>query len=176
MSVDPGKLRIVTYPARVLRTRSQPVAAISDEVRSVASRMIELMHEAPGVGLAAPQVGLSWRMFVAVGPGETREERQDFVFINPVLSNPSRETEDFEEGCLSLPQIHATIRRPKAITVTAQDLMGNTFTLTSEELQARIWQHETDHLDGLLILDRMSPMDKLANQRVVRELEARSKQ
>lgn len=175
MPVDPRKLRIVTYPARVLRTRAKPVLTIDDEVRDVARRMIELMHEAPGVGLAAPQVGLDWRMFVAVGPGEAQDDRQDFVFINPALSNPSRDAEDYEEGCLSLPQVHATIRRPRSITITAQDLAGQAFTLTSDILQARIWQHETDHLDGILILDRMTPMDKLANQRAVRDLEAGAK-
>jgi peptide deformylase len=175
MPVDLKKLRIVTYPARVLRTRAQPVKVIDDEVRAVAQRMIHLMREAPGVGLAAPQVGLGWRMFVAIGPGEAVEDREAFVFINPVLSDPSREVEDYEEGCLSLPQIQATIRRPKAITVTAQGLDGQTFSMTSDILQARIWQHETDHLDGVLILDRMSPLDKLANQRAIRDLEASAK-
>src|SRR5262245_26362940 len=100
MPLDVKKLHIVSYPARVLRTRATPVPAVTDEVRAVALRMIDLMYEAPGVGLAAPQVGLGWRMFVAVAEGE---ERAPQVFINPVLSAPSKETEDYEEGCLSLP-------------------------------------------------------------------------
>jgi peptide deformylase len=126
------------------------------------------MHEAPGVGLAAPQVGIPWRLFVANPTGEPADDR---AFINPVLSRPSREMHDRDEGCLSLPEITAQIRRPKAITVTATDLDGREFALTSDDLPARIWQHETDHLDGVLIIDRMTPMDRLANARKLKELE-----
>lgn len=168
MTIDVRKLAIVTYPARVLRTRAQPVKEIDEQVHAVARRMIELMHEAPGVGLAAPQVGLNWRMFVAIGPGEAREDQ---VFINPVLQEPTRELEDYEEGCLSLPQITGTIRRPKGITIEALDLEGKPVRYSSTELQARIWQHETDHLDGVLIIDRMTPMDRMASQRALREME-----
>jgi len=168
MPVDPAKLAILHYPAAVLRVKAKPVPAVSDEVKAVALRMLDLMHEAPGVGLAAPQVGLSWRMFVANATGEPHD---DLVFINPTLSEPSRTTDDYEEGCLSLPEIRALIRRPKAITITALDLAGNRFSLTSDELLARIWQHETDHLDGVLILDRMTPGDRTALRRKIRELE-----
>jgi peptide deformylase len=168
MPVDPARLAIVHYPAAVLRAKAKPVAAVTEEVKAVALRMLQLMHEAPGVGLAAPQVGLGWRMFVANATGEPQD---DLVFINPTLSDPSRTTDDYEEGCLSLPEIRAVIRRPKAISITALDLQGNRFTLTSDELPARIWQHETDHLDGVLILDRMTPGDRTALRRKIRELE-----
>lgn len=168
MPVDVEKLRIVLYPHPALRTKAKPVEAITDEVRLVAGRMLELMHDAPGVGLAAPQVGLSWRLFVA-GPGG--EGKDDRVFINPVLIDPSREVEDYEEGCLSLPEITGQIRRPIRISVEATDLDGQRFRLTSDQLPARVWQHETDHLDAILIIDRMAPMDRMANQKAVRELE-----
>lgn len=170
MPIDPDKLRIVIYPAQVLRQQAAPVKAINDEVRAVARRMLELMHDAPGVGLAAPQVGLAWRMFVANASPEHGPE-DDRVFINPVLSDPSREIEPYEEGCLSLPRINAEIRRPKRITITALDLDGEEFSLTSDQFPARVWQHETDHLDGVLILDRMTPMDRLANKKALRDLE-----
>jgi len=168
MPVDPTKLEIVNYPHAVLRQKAAAIATVTPEVLAVAIRMCELMHLAPGVGLAAPQVGLSWRMFVANPTGDPED---DLVFINPVLSEPSRVTEDYEEGCLSLPDIRAEIRRPKAITITAIGFNGKPFSLTSEELPARIWQHETDHLDGVLILDRMSPGDRTALRRKIKALE-----
>ncbi|MEX2212621.1 MAG: peptide deformylase [Phycisphaeraceae bacterium] len=168
MAIDPNKLEIVNYPHPVLRAKAKTVAEITDEVRAVAIKMLQLMHEAPGVGLAAPQVGLSWRLFVANPTGEPEDDR---VFINPTLKEPSRNVEDYEEGCLSLPDIRADIRRPKAITITATGLDGKPFTLTSDELPARVWQHEYDHLDGVLILDRMSPADKIAVRKKIKELE-----
>jgi peptide deformylase len=168
MPVDAKRLKIVTYPASVLRVRATPIKAITPEIKAVAARMLDLMHDAPGVGLAAPQVGLSWRMFVACA---SRDAKDDQVFINPVLSDPSRDLEEYEEGCLSIPGVTAAIRRPKAITISALDLDGKPVRMTSEELAARVWQHETDHLDGVLIIDKMTPMDKLANQRVLRDLE-----
>ncbi|HEX7009705.1 MAG TPA: peptide deformylase [Phycisphaeraceae bacterium] len=158
----------MTYPDPVLRARAQPVAAVTEEVRQVAQRMIQLMHEAPGVGLAAPQVGLPWRMFVA---NPTGEPGQDRVFVNPVLIHPSRQTETREEGCLSLPGITAEITRPLAITIEAYDEHGNRFELHGQGLDARVWQHEVDHLDGVLIIDRMTPMDRMANKRAIQELE-----
>lgn len=172
MPLDPTKLQIVHYPASVLRQKAKPVPAVTEEVKAVAIRMLELMHEAPGVGLAAPQVGLNWRMFVT---NHTGEPEDDLVFINPVLSEPSRVTEDYEEGCLSLPDIRALIRRPMAISITAIGLDGQPFSLKSHDLPARIWQHETDHLDGVLILDRMSPGDRTALRRKIKELEEDAK-
>ncbi len=168
MPVKPDQLRIVHYPTPVLREVAKPVQGVSDGVRRVAERMLELMHEARGVGLAAPQVGLAWRMFVANPTGEPGDDR---VFINPKLSNPSAETHVHEEGCLSLPHITGEITRPTRITIDATDLQGQPFQLTSDDLPARVWQHEIDHLDGILILDRMPAIDKVANQQAVLELE-----
>lgn len=168
MAVDPDQLQIVLYPHPVLRARARPVEAVTDEVRAVARKMLQLMHEAPGVGLAAPQVGLSWRLFVANDSGEPDDDR---VFINPVLMDPGPEIEDHEEGCLSLPEITGQIRRPRTITVEALDEQGQAFRMTSSDLAARIWQHETDHLDGVLIIDRMPPIDRMANRRLLKELE-----
>lgn len=169
MPIDPAKLRIVLYPDPVLRLRAKPVQRITDEVRAVAQRMIELMHEAPGIGLAAPQVGLSWRLFVACPSTDPKDDR---VFINPVLVEPGRTLDDYEEGCLSLPQITGEIRRPKTITIKAMDLDGKPVRMTSDDLPARVWQHEYDHLEGTLILDRMAPIDRMACERQLKELEA----
>ena len=164
------KLRIVLYPDPVLRRKAAEVGKIDEKLRAVAQRMIELMHESEGVGLAGPQVGLSLRIFVANATGDPAD---DCVFINPVLLSPSTEIEPGSEGCLSIPDVRGEVRRPRSITVEAFDENGQKFTLTSESLPARIWQHEVDHLDGVLIIDRMSPLDKLANRRKLKDLESR---
>ena len=169
MAVDIDQLKILHYPHPALRRKADPVGEVTEEVQAVAKRMLELMHEAPGVGLAAPQVGLNWRMFVANPTGEPED---DDVYINPTLSQPSDETEVVEEGCLSLPGVDVQVRRPIEITIEATDLDGERFTATSDQLPARIWQHEYDHLDGRLILDRMSPLDRRANRKAIRALEA----
>lgn len=180
VSVDPAKLRIVSYPAPVLRQKASPVATVTDEVRAVAERMVVLMHEAEGIGLAAPQVGLSWRMFVvhipsndehsadATPPEATGTPR---VFINPVLRQPEGRWELGAEGCLSLPEIRGEVSRPERITVSALDEHGNPFSLAAGGLLARCLQHETDHLDGVLIIDRMTQMSRIKNRPRVRDLE-----
>lgn len=186
---DVSELHVVVYPDPVLRQKARPVPAVTEQVRRLAARMIELMHEEEGIGLAAPQVGVPWRLFVAHVP-ETRpeEEREGaaarsvsadppsatggpVVYVNPELSAPSGVLEPFEEGCLSLPDIRATINRPPSITISALDLEGRRFTQTGTGLLARCWQHEVDHLDGVLILDRMGQMDRLRLRKKIRALE-----
>ena len=168
-AVDPAALSVVFYPAPVLRQIAAPLAEVSDHVRAVALRMIDLMYEARGVGLAAPQVGLPWRMFVA---NPTHEPGEDRVFINPVLREPAAVTAPHDEGCLSLPQVTVEVTRPTGVTIDALDLEGQPFTLTSDDFPARVWQHEFDHLNGVLILDKMTRLDRMANKRAIQELEA----
>ncbi|MEM6750980.1 MAG: peptide deformylase [Planctomycetota bacterium] len=169
MAVDPDSLRIVHYPDPVLREPAAPVDPADPHVQAVARRMIDLMHQAQGVGLAAPQVGLPWRLFVANPTGQPDDDR---VYFNPVLSDPDPETEPADEGCLSLPGVTVLVTRPRAVQIDAVNLAGEAFTERSDNLLARIWQHETDHLDGRLILDRMNAADRIANRRAIRELEA----
>lgn len=169
-ALQPEQLRIVHYPHPALRRKARPIEKIDGHVRAVAARMIELMHEADGVGLASPQVGLDWRLFVA-RPGREPDDPAR-VFINPVLKNHAHQTAPREEGCLSIPGVFAEITRPVGLTVEALDEHGEPFTLTSDELPARVWQHEVDHLDGVLIIDRMTPTDRRANQSALKELEA----
>jgi len=164
-------VRIVTYPSPVLRRKADPVGAVTDEVRAVAGRMFELMREAGGVGLAAPQVGLCWRMFVANATGEPDDDQ---VFINPVLSAATKEQTAAEEGCLSLPDIRAQILRPQGITIDALNLSGESFQIVSDDFPARVWQHEFDHLEGVLILDKMDRLDRIANRRQIKRLEEAS--
>lgn len=177
-----ASLTIVKYPDPTLRRKAAPLKDIDAGIRGAAARMIELMHEAEGVGLAAPQVGLPWRLFVAhVPPTAERSPEADpisatpsaRVYINPVLSAPAGAPEPFEEGCLSLPDITGDVLRPSTITITAMDLEGRTFTQTGTGLLARCWQHEVDHLDGILIIDRMTQMSRLKNRSAIRGLEKR---
>ena len=170
MTIDVARLKILIYPAAPLRIVAEQISTIDETVRAVAARMFELTREAPGVGLAAPQVGLAWRMFITVGD----ESEPDRVYVNPRLVNLTGDLVTREEGCLSLPGINVDIRRPDSTTITAQDLDGESFTLTADELTARVWQHEYDHLDGILIIDKMTPIDRLATRKALKELEATS--
>ncbi|MHC4949036.1 MAG: peptide deformylase [Planctomycetota bacterium] len=166
---DPDRLRILHYPAPVLTGRAESVRTVDDEVRALAQRMIELMHEAEGAGLAAPQVGVPWRMFVTSPQGG---EDRDRVYVNPVLAVDRGELVTAEEGCLSLPGIYVDVRRPSAATITALDLDGAERTEQAEGFRARVWQHEHDHLDGVLIIDRMTPMSRIATRKALKELRA----
>jgi len=183
MSVDPAKLRIEIYPTKVLRTKGREIEA-NDETRAVAARMVELMREAEGIGLAAPQVGLSWRLFVAhvpiheddpVGAEIPCSSEEYQVFLNPEIIDFSKDMEPYEEGCLSLPDLTGEVRRPTTVTMRALDLDGNTIELRGTGLMARCWQHEIDHLDGIMILDKMSQMSRLKNRSLIREFKRAAK-
>lgn len=182
MSVDPSSLRLVTYPDPVLRKRAAEIPAVTDEVRGVATRMIEIMYAEEGIGLAAPQVGVPWRMFVVDVPAKEAGEGEAAgspptstggprVYINPVLVEPAGGMEPFEEGCLSLPEIRGDVNRPPVITIEALDAEGRRVRETAGGLLARCWQHEMDHLDGVLIIDRMTQMSRLRVRSKLRDLE-----
>ncbi len=127
---------------------------VDKQLRDIVQEMFELMYEANGLGLAANQVDLPLRIFVANLAGN-REEGDEYVFINPVVSRP-RGNAEREEGCLSLPELYGMIVRPERIHVSAYTLNGEEFTGEVDGLLARVIQHETDHLDGVLFIDRMS--------------------
>ncbi|MCG3121903.1 MAG: Peptide deformylase [Phycisphaerales bacterium] len=180
MPVDPSNLAIVHYPADVLRRKAKPVEIGSADLSAIADQMIRLMRSAEGIGLAAPQVGLSIRLFVADVPPESGRTDQGpppsattgpVVYLNPVLSGHQGAPEPYEEGCLSLPDIRGDVLRPPTVTITAYDLQGRQFTTQATGLLARCWQHEVDHLDGVLILDRMTQMSRLRNRSAIRDLE-----
>lgn len=159
-------LRVVRYPDPVLSQVCAPLESFGSEVQRLAERMLELMHEARGVGLAAPQVGLLLRLFVC---NPTNEEGEDRVYGNPRFLELTG-AEEREEGCLSLPEASVMMRRATHAVIEARDATGQVFTVTSDELAARVWQHETDHLDGKLIIDRMSEADEIANRRILKQL------
>jgi peptide deformylase len=178
MGVDPAELTILRYPAPVLRQRAEPVEVVDEQVRAVAMRMIQLMHEAPGIGLAAPQVGLPWRLFVVYVP-KNEESDSEFpawtdapvVYVNPEIVEMRGPLEAAEEGCLSLPDVHGDVYRPTTVTIRATDLEGASFTQTGTGLLARCWMHENDHLDGVLIIDRMVQLHRMKNRQMIKQLE-----
>ena len=154
------------HPDPILRQKARPVAKIDGSIVELVRDMHRLALEYEGIGLAAPQVGASLRIFVTC-PLYGEPPR---VFINPKLVLTGEIVGD-EEGCLSLPDIRAEIVRPPQAKITALDLEGTEFTLEQSGLWARVWQHEYDHLEGIMIIDRMRPLDKLANRRALRDLE-----
>lgn len=142
-------LEITKLGEDVLRQVAKPVEEVNDEIRQLAEDMFETMIEAEGVGLACPQIGKSIRMFVLIADDDVRR-----VFINPQIIKTSETVCDYDEGCLSIPQIYETITRPEKVTVQALNEKGKPFTLEAEGFLARIIQHEYDHLDGILYIDR----------------------
>lgn len=166
--VDIDKLAILRYPDPRLREVCMAVDPIDRPVADLVERMFELMFAARGVGLAAAQVGLAVRLFVT-SPTFDIDDRQ--MFINPRVIGCDGWQEE-EEGCLSFPEIHCRIKRRAEVTVEAFDLQGERFEQTACALTARIIQHEIDHLDGRLLVDRMGSVAKLTHRRTLKDLEA----
>jgi len=144
-------LKICKLGEEVLRQKALPIKDedINDDLRALADEMFETMIEANGVGLACPQIGKSIRMFVAMADDDVKR-----VFINPQIIKTSDDAVPYEEGCLSVPQVYENILRPSQVTVQAQDQNGKRFVLEADGLLARIIQHENDHLDGVIFIDR----------------------
>ena len=163
------KRSILIYPDPVLRAKAKSISKVTPSIRDLVAEMFDLMREEEGAGLAAPQVGESLRLFITEArPDDGIPER---VFINPVLSKMDGDLIPYDEGCLSLPEIRGMIRRPTFVAIDAVDLDGNVVHLESDAFPARVWQHEFDHLDGMLIIDRMSPIDRLRARKMIKELE-----
>jgi len=165
--IDLAELKVVKYPAPVLSSPAAEVEAFGDELAALAGRMLKIMYDSHGVGLAAPQVGVPIRLFVFNPTGRGEDEG---VCVNPrIVDRDGSETA--EEGCLSLPGVTCKIKRFARVTVRGQDLSGRPIELAGEGLIARVFQHETDHLDGVLLVDRMTPVARLANRRTLKDLQ-----
>lgn len=175
---------IVFYPDPVLRKVAEPVGAVTDEIRELAADMIDTMYDANGVGLAAPQVGVSLQLavidvshdeecvsYVRVdGEERTLEEICPIVFLNPELELRGDKDTDVE-GCLSFPDLRADITRPYEVTARMETLDGKTITIETDGLFSRAIQHETDHLFGKLFIDRMTSARKMAIRRQLKEMQ-----
>lgn len=163
-------MQIVKYPHPTLRYQSKPLRRVDAELRKMVRQMFELMYEHEGIGLAANQVDLPYRLFVMNLAGEPDAKDEEHVFINPVIVHRKGSAED-REGCLSFPQIFAPVVRSEQITVNAYDINGRELTYELSGLPARAVQHESDHLDGMVFIDRMSPANRLAIKEALEELE-----
>jgi len=163
-------LKIVQYPHPSLRHKAVPLKEISAKIKRVAEEMLELMYEAKGLGLAAPQVGLPFTMFVCNYAGDREEKEAENVYLNPVITEKSG-TMDAEEGCLSLPGFFRRVRRARTVTGVAYNLKGELVELKMSELPARVWQHETDHLEGTLFIDKMNELGKATSAATLAEFE-----
>ena len=161
--IDPAQLDLIKYPDPRLRKKSAAVEEFDDWLGQVARRMFEVMYASKGIGLAAPQVGLNIRLFVC-NPTAKPSDQDEMVFVNPVLSDLIG-AEEGEEGCLSLPAIYGPVLRAQKCRIRAYDLAGQPIDRQGEDLLARIWQHETDHLDGVLHIDRFGEAARLAVRR-----------
>jgi peptide deformylase len=164
--IDVEKAEMTFYPAAVLSKRAEPIEKIDDSIRRLVEKMADVMVERKGVGLAGPQVGLPLRLFVVSLTGKREDAR---AYINPTVT-PHGDLDEAEEGCLSVPGVWAKIRRYKKATVTATDLDGQSFTEEAEGLYARCLQHEYDHIEGTLIIDRMGTAARIAHRRQLKKL------
>ena len=178
-------LPIVQYGDPVLRKRCKPVGEVTEELVALSEQMIETMHEAHGIGLAAPQIGRDLRLAVVDvshdpecvsvlrvdGEDVGVEEIMPLIFINPEFEL-SGEREAMEEGCLSIQDIRADVRRPSVVKGTFGLLDGRTIELEADGLLARVIQHETDHLNGVLFIDRVSAATKLSLRRKLKRLQS----
>jgi len=159
---------ILKYGAPELETRSPSITRFDEEIKTLAEDMLETMYAAPGVGLAAPQVGVNLRLMVIdITGGE--EQGHQIVFTNPEIREEEG-TEEAEEGCLSIPGFTAVVERPTKVHVVGQDLEGNPQELDAEGILARALCHEIDHLDGILYLDRTSVLKRDLIKRKIRKL------
>ncbi|MCA1715637.1 MAG: peptide deformylase [Actinobacteria bacterium] len=155
---------IRTFGDPVLKSRATPVKEFDESLEHLAEEMMRVMREAEGVGLAANQIGRLKRIFVAA------HEDEEYAIVNPVIEERSETTEKDVEGCLSIPETRVEVERSTAVTVSGQDPSGEPVRVEAEGLLARIFQHEIDHLDGVLILDRT---DRESRKNAMREMRER---
>lgn len=154
------KRNILLHPDPRLKKVATPVADITDELRSLSDDMLKTMYEAPGIGLAAPQVGVLERVIVLDCVKEEGEAPRPLVMFNPEVVASSEELNTYEEGCLSLPDLYAEVTRPKVVEVNWMDRDGKARSETFDGLWATCVQHEIDHLDGKLFIDYLKPLKR----------------
>jgi peptide deformylase len=150
----------------VLRAKAEPVTDFDQQIRQLVADLTETMLAAPGVGLAAPQIGVGLRVFTYRMP-----EDEPGHLINPVLRFPDEEAQDGDEGCLSIPGLKFDCRRYKNVIATGMDMHGEPIVVAGSDLLARCVQHETDHLDGIMFVDRLDPETQRLAEQVIREAE-----
>lgn len=169
------KREVVHYNDPVLRKKAEPIGEITDEVRQLAADLIDTCNAHNGIGIAAPQVGVSLRMFIVNLQDERNPEEMlpghPLVLINPKLSKPSDDEWTTPEGCLSIPKLYGDVSRPTRITVSAMDLDGETTEREFVGWEARVVMHENDHLNGVLFIDRMDKRQRKELEPALKEID-----
>ena len=160
-------LEVVKYGDPILTKKAEEVTRFDDSVRKFVDDMFETMYGAPGVGLAAPQVGVLKRLFI-MDCSSGKNKKQKLLLINPVIESEEGEQVG-DEGCLSFPGIYIQVARPQRLVVRAQDVDGSAFTLDLMDLEARCVSHETDHLDGELFINYLSPLKRDLTRRKIKK-------
>jgi peptide deformylase len=163
-------MKIVNYPHPALRHPGKAVMTIDKGLRLQIGQMMDCMYEAKGLGLAAPQVALPFQLLVMNITGDPNQKEQEEVYINPTIIDRKGAIDD-EEGCLSFPGLFQKVRRAKTITIQAYDLKGHPVTKLVSDLEARAWQHEIDHLNGVLFIDKMGLLGKFASRGAIKDFE-----
>ncbi len=167
-----SKRNIVIEPDPVLRKKSQPIEEVNDDIRKLLDEMLETMYEAPGIGLAAVQVGILKRLLV-IDISKDKEKKDPLFLINPEITFKSNRTSTYEEGCLSLPGHFAEVERPAECHLNFVDYNGNKKDLKADGLLATCIQHEIDHLNGILFIDHIS---KLKRDMIIKKLKKSKKE
>ena len=162
---------VIKYPHPILRHKCKPIKRIDQELREIIAEMFETMYDDDGVGLAANQVNLPYRIFVLNTSADPNQKENEFVFINPVITKKKGSAES-EEGCLSFPEIHAPVIRPDEIVIQGVGLDGQVQEYHWKGFAAKAAQHEMDHINGMAFIDRLSPTNLLAVQDRLDDLEA----
>ncbi|KAM3363983.1 peptide deformylase 1B, chloroplastic [Capsicum galapagoense] len=148
-------LKIIEYPDPILRAKNKRIGKFDDNLKKLVDEMFDIMYKTDGIGLSAPQVGVNVQLMVFNAAGE-RGEGEELVLVNPRVSRYSRRIIPYEEGCLSFPMIYGDVERPDSVKVDAQDINGARFEISLSALPARVFQHEFDHLQGVLFFDKMT--------------------
>ena len=157
-------MKILNYPHPALRVKARPVTTIDQGVLAAAGAMLDLMYQHEGLGLAAQQVGLDFQLLVINFAGDPEQKDKELVAINPVILESKGAVKD-REGCLSFPGLYQDIRRAKTVRVQYYDLTGQAKEMTCSDLAARVWQHEIDHLHGVLFIDKMGSLGLSRSQK-----------
>jgi peptide deformylase len=163
-------MKIVQYPHPSLRHAGKPLTSIDKKLRIQVGEMFELTYQARGLGLAATQVALPYQLLVMNLTADANQKEKEEVYLNPVIIERKGVIED-EEGCLSFPDLFQKVRRAKSVTVRAYNLKGEAVEIVASDLAARAWQHEIDHLNGVLFIDKMGPLARLASRGAVKDFE-----
>tara|TARA_Y100000310_G_C20537532_1_gene741613 strand:+ start:300 stop:809 length:510 start_codon:yes stop_codon:yes gene_type:complete len=162
-------LKIIKYPSRILKKKTRKIEEITPEILALLPQMETAMEKNQGIGLAAPQIGVSKQIIIVKG------EKKNQAFLNPKIEQKNKKTEIEEEGCLSLPGLFLPIRRSLSISLSCYTKKGQSITIEARGLAARIFQHEIDHLQGKLIIDRITPLQRWKIRKELQEIVGQGK-